>query len=354
MRQNTEKNRSPMLLLGIESSCDETAAAVVWAGRSIVSSVIASQIAIHGKYFGVVPELASRAHIENVNIVIEEALEKAKLSLASLRGEIAAIAYTRGPGLAGSLLVGQIAAQTLSSLFDVPLIDVNHLEGHLYAALLENPKLSPPYLSLIVSGGHTELIVVEDFGRYRFLGGTRDDAAGEAFDKVAKLLDLTYPGGPVIDRLARDGDAAAVRFPRPYLKGTWDFSFSGLKTAVVNYVKSSAAQGRKTAVKDICASFQAAVIDTLSSKVFAAAKEYRISTIVVGGGVAANSSLRSALKKQGRREKIKVYLPSLALCTDNAAMIAAAGYYKLNARGFNGSTKNSWKKIEPGMRLENW
>jgi N6-L-threonylcarbamoyladenine synthase len=341
-----------MNILAIESSCDETSVAVVKDGRRIVANVVASQIAIHRRYFGVVPELASRAHIENVNPVIDAALRQAHISFRNIGDRIAAIAYTRGPGLAGSLLVGQVAAQTLSFLCRLPLIDVNHLEGHLYAALLENRGLKPPYLSLIVSGGHTELIIVKDFGRYRFLGGTRDDAAGEAFDKVAKLLNLAYPGGPVIDRLAKDGDPQSVAFPRPYLPGTWDFSFSGLKTAVVNHVKRHPVL-RSGDVRDICASFQAAVVETLVNKTVAAAQEYGLGQVVLGGGVAANSSLRRAFQAAGRRERLKVYLPSLALCTDNAAMIAAAGYYKMKAGKTAGANAFS-QKIEPGLRFVDW
>jgi len=338
-----------MKILAIESSCDETAAAIVVDGRRVVANVIASQIAIHAGYFGVVPELASRAHVENINLVIDAALRKARIRFSDIGDKIDAIAYTRGPGLAGSLLVGQVAAQTLSFLCDIPLVDINHLEGHLYAAVLENRAIKPPYLSLIVSGGHTELVVVEDFGRYNFLGGTRDDAAGEAFDKVAKLLHLSYPGGPVIDRLAKEGNPAAVSFPRPYLRGTWDFSFSGLKTAVVNYVK-----GRTSCdTRDICASFQAAVVETLIVKTVAAAREYGLKQVVIGGGVAANSALRRAFINAGRREGLRVYLPSPALCTDNAAMIAAAAYYKLQKVNVVRNHALT-HKIEPGLRLSNW
>lgn len=354
-----------MNILGIETSCDETSCAVVAGGRKILSSVVSSQIPIHRKYSGVVPELASRAHIENVNAVLDEALDKA--GIRDIAGEISAIAYTRGPGLAGSLLVGQITAQTLSSLYRLPLIDVNHIEGHLYAPLLKFSALKPPYLALVVSGGHTELIVVKDFGNYTYLGGTRDDAAGEAFDKVAKLLGLGYPGGPVIDVLAKKGDPKAVRFPRPLLPGTWEFSFSGLKTAVVNYVNnlsighceprrgvaiSSSESNRllRSARNDVCASFQAAVVDTLAEKTFAAAGRYGLKTIVVGGGVAANSSLRTAFTARGKREKRSVFLPPLDLCTDNAAMVACTGYYRFK----RGRVEGGLQRIEPGMKLKNW
>lgn len=344
-----------MNILGIESSCDETAAAIVKDGRKILSNIVSSQIKIHQKYFGVVPELASRAHIENINYVIEEAVKQAGFSFDSLSKNVSAIAYTRGPGLAGSLLVGQIAAQTLSYIHKIPLIDINHLEGHFYAALLENASLKPPYLSLIVSGGHTELVIIEDFGVYKYLGGTRDDAAGEAFDKVAKLLKLSYPGGPVIDKLSESGNKAAVNFPRPYLWDTWDFSFSGLKTAVVNFVMPDfdKIQKNKKMISDICASFQEAVIDTIVNKTIAAAKKFAMKKIVIGGGVAANSGLRKKFLQMGEKEKIKIYLPSLQLCTDNAAMIACAGCYKhkLSEKSF---TAHKQEKIEPGMKLRDW
>lgn len=342
-----------MLILGIETSCDETSAAVVDDGRKALSNVIASQIKIHRKFSGVVPEIASRAHVLAVNRVVDEALRQAGMAIEDIGGRIEAVAYTRGPGLAGALLVGQIAAQTIAFLRGVPLVDVNHVEGHLYAALLEHPDLEPPFLCLVVSGGHTELIAVDSFGSYRYLGGTRDDAAGEAFDKVAKLLRLPYPGGPVIDSLARTADPAAVAFPRPYLKGSWDFSFSGLKTAVVNHVmKNPALIGNRRRVADVAASFQQSVIDTLMEKTFAAAREYRLPHIVIGGGVSANSALRSQFAARARREKMKVYLPGLAYCTDNAAMIAAAACFKFRATG--GAAEETTQRIDPGMKLTNW
>jgi N6-L-threonylcarbamoyladenine synthase len=343
-----------MRILGIETSCDETSAAIVENGHSIVSNVVASQIDIHCKYFGVVPELASRAHIENINWVLAEALKEANVPLNDLNTAVDAIAYTRGPGLAGALLVGQIAAQTLSYLYRLPLVDVNHLEGHLYAAMLEHQALCPPYLALIVSGGHTELIIVKKFGAYTVLGGTRDDAAGEAFDKVAKLLNLSYPGGPVIDARAKEGNSIAIKFPRPYLPENWDFSFSGLKTAVVNYVKDCEKEGKTININDVCASFQAAVIDTLVKKTMAAATQYGMKRIVIGGGVAANSSLRSRLKAAAKKEKCELYLPSPGLCTDNAAMIASAGFFKLKTGKKRGTWTSSFQRIEPNLKLENW
>ena len=343
-----------MNILGIETSCDETAAAVVADGQKIISSVVSSQIDIHKSFFGVVPELASRAHVRAINAVIAEALHKAGIALEEVSSKIDAIAYTRGPGLAGSLLVGQITAETLRFLYQLPLVDVNHLEGHLYAAVLEYPRLKPPYLALVVSGGHTELIIVKDFGKYQVLGGTRDDAAGEAYDKVAKLLNLSYPGGPVIDALASKGNPSAVAFPRPYMRETWDFSFSGLKTAVANFVARHAREKgalSRAEVRDICASFQQAVVDTLVEKTIAAAQKFSLKKIVIGGGVAANAGLRKQLAAQAVRRGLRVYAPSLSLCTDNAAMIACAGYYKWRAHPVAAA---GLQTIEPGMKLKNW
>ncbi|MGA2090272.1 MAG: tRNA (adenosine(37)-N6)-threonylcarbamoyltransferase complex transferase subunit TsaD [Endomicrobiales bacterium] len=353
-----------MNILGIETSCDETAAAVVKNGQKILSSVVSSQIVIHKKYFGVVPELASRAHVLTINAVVAAALKKAGIALGDIRSKIGAIAYTRGPGLAGSLLVGQITAETISYLHHTPLVDVNHLEGHLYAALLEYPRLKPPYLALVVSGGHTELIIVTGFGQYQVLGCTRDDAAGEAYDKVAKLLHLSYPGGPIIDKLAARGNSSAVAFPRPFMRETWDFSFSGLKTAVAQHVARTTPTGHHLTgkeVQNICASFQQAVVDTLIEKTIAAAKKYRIRRIVIGGGVAANRALRKQLTAQAKKSAIELFLPSPGLCTDNAAMIACAGYYKwvkctskLSVKKEEASVALPVEQIEPGLQLKNW
>jgi N6-L-threonylcarbamoyladenine synthase len=344
-----------MLVLGIETSCDETSASVVSGGRKILSNVISSQIDIHREFSGVVPELASRAHLGNINRVTEEALSAAGFSFDDLGGKIKVIAYTRGPGLAGSLLVGQIAAQTLSFIHGTKLVGVNHLEGHLYSALLDHPALKPPFLSLVVSGGHTELMIIKDFGRYEVLGGTRDDAAGEAFDKVAKLLKLDYPGGPEIDRFSKKGDPEAVLFPRPYMRDSWDFSFSGLKTAVLNHVKTHGYPAKRSKrLFDICASFQASVVDTLAEKTFSAAKRFKLNKIVLGGGVTANSALRKSFMSRGKKEKYSVYLPSPVLCTDNAAMIACAGYYKFANTCADKYRFDAIQKIEPGLELKNW
>ncbi len=309
-----------MNVLGIETSCDETAAALVQDGRRVLKSAVASQMSIHRPFRGVVPELASRAHVERINDVIAAA--------TGLRRHFDAIAVTTGPGLVGSLLVGVVTARTLGWVEGVPVVGVNHLEAHLFAGLVEHPKLKPPFLGLIVSGGHTELVIFKEYGRYKRLGATRDDAAGEAFDKVANLLDLPFPGGPSIDRLANKGNPRAVAFPRAWIPGTSDFSFSGLKTSVSNYLRTTPKKDRPS-VADLCASFQEAVVEVLVKKTLAAAAANGLHSIVVGGGVAANKRLREHFQKEGKRSDIKVYLPSLSFCTDNAAMVAAAGYYKL-------------------------
>ncbi len=314
-----------MNILGIETSCDETAAAVVKDGRRILRSSVASQMSIHRRFRGVVPELASRAHVERINAVIEDALGEKALPYD-------AIAVTTGPGLVGALLIGVVTARTLGWARHVPVIGMNHLEGHLFAGLVEHPQLKPPFLGLIVSGGHTELVLFKKYGQYETLGGTRDDAAGEAFDKVANLLNLPFPGGPSIDRLAQKGNSQAVDFPRAWMRGTHDFSFSGLKTSVLNYLKANPLSKRPP-VKDICASFQEAVVDVLVDKTLEAAQTFKLKQVVVGGGVAANSRLRAAFQKAAREKKLQVFLPDISFCTDNAAMIAAGGYYKLKALG---------------------
>jgi N6-L-threonylcarbamoyladenine synthase len=317
-------------ILGIETSCDETAAAVVDDGRTIRSSVVSSQVDLHARYGGVVPEIASRAHVELVNDVIDEALLEAGATLH----EIDAVAAAHGPGLAGSLLVGVCAAKAIALATRAPYVGVNHHEAHMYAALLDNPTLEPPFVTLVVSGGHTLLIEMEDHGRYRVLGQTVDDAAGEAFDKVARFLGLGYPGGPAIDRLATQGDPAAIPFPRPMLDDGNDFSFSGLKTAVVLYVRKHP----EADVADIAASFQAAVVDVLVTKLLRVAEQVRgtdgsPTTVVIGGGVAANSALRARLLDEADRSEIRVVLPSIELCTDNAAMVAAVAWWRLAADG---------------------
>jgi N6-L-threonylcarbamoyladenine synthase len=312
-------------VLGIETSCDETAAAVVDDGRQVRSSVVASQADLHARYGGVVPEIASRAHVELICDVIEQALVESGASFEGLD----AVAAVRGPGLAGALLVGVSAAKAISLASRLPYVAVHHHEAHLYAAMIEDPQLEPPLVTLIVSGGHTLLVAMEDHGRYRVLGETVDDAAGEAFDKVARFLGLGYPGGPAIDRIAREGDPEAIRFPRPMRAEGHDFSFSGLKTAVVQYVRKHP----DTDVADVAASFQAAIVDVLVDKLLAAARETGIDTIVAGGGVAANSALRERLLDVAVAGDVRLVLPSVALCTDNAAMVAAVGAYRLAADG---------------------
>lgn len=315
-----------MLVLGIESSCDETAAAVVRDGVEIVSSVVATQVDVHKLYGGVVPEIASRKHIEAVSAVVTDALDKAGITLNDIDG----VAVTQGPGLAGALLVGFCFAKALAFAKKLPIVGVNHLTAHLNAIFLANKQPAFPFVALLASGGHTAIYHVTDYTRCRLLGQTRDDAAGEAFDKVAKLLNLGYPGGVVIDRLAQDGDPQAIKFPRIYLKkDEFDFSFSGLKSAVMRYVQEQEAQGVTPNVHDLAASFQDAVVDVLVKKLFNAAKVMACPRIVTGGGVAANSRLRKVLAAKAARQKLELYMPPLSLCGDNAAMVASAGYRQL-------------------------
>lgn len=324
MFENKDKKNSR--ILGIETSCDETAAAVVEDGQFILSNIVASQIDIHSEYGGVFPEVASREHIKVIHSTVEQALNKALLNIS----EIDAIAVTRGPGLAGSLVVGINMAKGLALSSRLPLIGINHLEGHLYSAWIhvdEKEDQSPPQfplLALIVSGGHSTLILMEDHLTYKRLGGTLDDAAGEAFDKIARLLDLSYPGGPAIQKASESGNAFAFNFPRAWLDGTWDFSFSGLKTAVLRTIQDLRAQGKTINTDNIAASFQAAVVEVLSKKTFLAARHFQVQDILVAGGVSANRALRKAFTGQN---EFKIHIPPLPLCTDNAAMIAAAGYF---------------------------
>jgi len=314
-----------MKVLGVETSCDETAAAVVADGHQVLSSVVSSQVDLHAAFGGVVPELASRAHVELLTPVIAEAMLEAGVEGPGL----GAVAATMGPGLVGSLLVGLSAAKALALVWDVPFVGVNHLEGHIYAAFLEEPDLEPPLVVLLVSGGHTMLIAMEAHGRYRLLGATLDDAAGEAYDKVARYLGLGYPGGPAIDALAREGDPRAVDFPRGLLRDGYDFSFSGIKTSVVTYVRKNP----DIATADVAASFQEAVVDVLVAKARAAAAEIGATGIVLGGGVAANSRLRERMVEACEADGRRAFLPSRAMCTDNAAMIAAAGWWRLQSDG---------------------
>lgn len=341
-----------MLILGIESSCDETAAAVVRDGREILSSVIASQIELHRPWGGVVPELASREHLEKIEPIVAEALERANVKLA----EIDAIAVTQGPGLIGSLLVGVCYAKSLAYALDIPFVGVNHIEGHVYSVVFENPQVEYPALALIVSGGHTNIFHIGREGEYKVVSRTRDDAAGEAFDKVAKMLGLGYPGGPVIEKIALDGDATKVRFPRAKISdGRPDLSFSGLKTAVARYIRENnitpLANGDAPTqeVKDLAAGFQKAVVHALVGTVEKLAIELRPKTLIVAGGVACNLALRQAADAAAERQGVPVYFPSKHLSTDNAAMIAAAGYFHLK----NGATGDLAMTADITMRLQN-
>ncbi|MFA5139064.1 MAG: tRNA (adenosine(37)-N6)-threonylcarbamoyltransferase complex transferase subunit TsaD [Elusimicrobiota bacterium] len=352
------------VILGIETSCDETAAAVL-RGRRILSSVVSTQTDVHAAFAGVVPELASRAHLERLPTVLDRALSRAfgpKGRLRDLASRVDAVAYTRGPGLAGALLVGKVAAQTLAEVHGLPLIGVNHLEAHALAGGLVR-ELRAPFLSLVVSGGHTELVWVRRLGRYRVLGRTRDDAAGEVFDKVAKFLRLGYPGGPAVERAARRGDPRAVPLPRPTMPGTWDFSFSGLKTAVLYAVRDAGhADGERVRpaaptsrplperfVADLCASFQEAVVDTLVEKTLRAAAHAGVRRIALGGGVAANGPLRARFARRAAEEGFDCVLPPLSLCTDNAAMVAHVA-----AQRFARGRLSPRLEVDPSLPIRSW
>lgn len=318
-------------ILAIESSCDETAAAVVLQGREVLSNVISSQIDIHKAYGGVVPEIASRHHLDNVNHVVQQALDEA--GGVSME-DIDAIGVTCGPGLVGALLIGLATAKAFALATGKPLIGVHHIHGHICANYIEHKDLKPPFMALVISGGHTNIVEVTGYNECRVLGGTRDDAAGEAYDKVARVLGLGYPGGPLIDKIAREGNPQAVEFKRVFLeKDSLDFSFSGIKTGVLNYVNSRKQAGEKINVPDVAASFQQAVLDVIVAKTVGAALDMNKDKIVLAGGVAANSKLREMLKAECDRHGLKLYHPSPILCTDNAAMIGCAAYYKYMAEG---------------------
>jgi len=315
-------------ILGIETSCDETAASVVVDGANILSSVVSSQVDLHARFGGVVPEIASRAHTELITPVVAQAMVEA----GRTGKDLTAVAATYGPGLIGSLLVGVSAAKALALTWDVPFVGVNHLEGHLYAGLLEEPDLQFPLVVLLVSGGHTMIVEMQGHGQYRLIGQTVDDAAGEAFDKVARYLDLGYPGGPIVDQLATQGDPTAIKFPRPMLNDGYDFSFSGLKTAVINHVRKNP----DVSAEDVSASFQAAVVDVLLAKTQRAAEEVGATAICLAGGVAANSELRERTLDYSVSSGMRSYIPSRSMCTDNAAMIATAAWWRLNSDGPSG------------------
>ena len=314
-------------ILAVESSCDETAIAIVDDGRIERANAIASQIDVHALYGGVVPEIASRMHVEAIDPLLEMALEQANCTL----DEIDAIAVTYGPGLVGALLTGVSWAKALAYARDLPLIPVNHIEGHVSANYVAHPDLEPPFVCLVASGGHSHIVAVEHYGSYRLLGQTTDDAAGEAFDKVARVLSIPYPGGPLLDRLADEGDDHAYKFPRPHTEGKYDFSFSGLKTAVINQAHNLRQQGLEIDAKDFAASFRRSVVDLLVDKTLLAARDAGAAQLAVAGGVAANSLLRRELVRRGEAAGLQVFLPPKRLCTDNAVMIGAAGFYSLMA-----------------------
>lgn len=334
-------------ILAVESSCDETAAAVVRNGREVLSNVISSQIALHTQYGGVVPEIASRKHIEKINQVIREALHEAGMELA----DMSAIAVTYGPGLVGALLVGVSAAKAISFASGIPLVGVHHIEGHISANFIENKDLEPPFVCLVVSGGHSHLVVVKDYGEYEIIGRTRDDAAGEAFDKVARAIGLGYPGGPKIDKLSREGNPDAIPFPRARVaENEYDFSFSGLKSAVLNYLNGCEMKKLPVNRADVAASFQKAVIEVLVEHSLHAVKEYGYEKFAIAGGVASNSSLRAAFEQECGRKGVKLYYPSPVFCTDNAAMIGVAGYYEYIKGVRSGFDLNAVPNLKLGER----
>lgn len=337
-----------VLILAIESSCDETAAAVVKNGRAVLSNVINSQIDIHTEYGGVVPEIASRKHIENINPVIQMALDKAEVTL----DDIDAVAVTYGPGLVGALLVGVAEAKAIAWAKKKPLVGVHHIEGHISANYIEHKDLEPPFAALVVSGGHTHLVHVKDYGCYEIIGRTRDDAAGEAFDKVARAVGLGYPGGPKIDKLAKEGNSHAIEFPRAKVDDApYDFSFSGIKSAVLNYLNSCEMKGVEVNKADLVASFQNAVVEALVSRAMMLADELKLKKLALAGGVAANSALRDAMEQACKEKGISLYYPSMGLCTDNAAMIGAAAYYEYVNGVRHGWDLNAVPNLKLGERL---
>lgn len=340
-------NEKSINILAIESSCDETAAAVVTDGRDVRSNIISSQIALHTLYGGVVPEIASRKHIEKINQVIEQALEEANVTL----DDIDAIGVTYGPGLVGALLVGVAEAKAISYARKIPLVGVHHIEGHISANYIENRDLDPPFLCLVVSGGHTHLVKVLDYGKYEILGRTRDDAAGEAFDKVARAIGLGYPGGPKIEKVSHEGNPHAVEFPRAKIAdGPYDFSFSGLKSAVLNYLNGCRMKGIPIVQADVAASFQKAVTDVLIGNAMKAIEEFKLDKFAIAGGVASNSVLREGMREACRKRGVAFYHPSPVYCTDNAAMIGVAAYYDFQNGVRDGLTLNAVPNLKLGER----
>ena len=338
-----------ILILAIESSCDETAASVVKNGRCVLSNIISSQIAIHTLYGGVVPEIASRKHIEKINQVVEAALKEADVTL----DDIDAIGVTYGPGLVGALLVGVAEAKAIAYAKKKPLVGVHHIEGHVSANYIEHPDLEPPFLCEIISGGHTHLVIVKDYGSFEILGRTRDDAAGEAFDKVARAIGLGYPGGPKIDKLAKEGNPHAIDFPRAHMEDApYDFSFSGVKSAVLNHLNKCRMTGEPIVEADIAASFQQAVVDVLVDNAIRAAKDYHMDRLAIAGGVASNGALRAAMEAACEKEGIRFYRPSPIFCTDNAAMIGVAAYYEYQKGTRHGWDLNAVPNLKLGERYE--
>ena len=341
------EEKKDIVILGIESSCDETAASVVRNGREVLSNVISSQIALHTLYGGVVPEIASRKHIEKINVVIEEALAEAHMTL----DDIDAIGVTYGPGLVGALLVGVSEAKAIAYAKNLPLIGVHHIEGHISANYIENKDLEPPFACLVVSGGHTHLVIVKDYGKYEIVGRTRDDAAGEAFDKVARAIGLGYPGGPKIDKVSKEGNPNAIAFPRAKVADSaYDFSFSGLKSDVLNYLNGCKMKNIPIVQADVAASFQKAVVDVLVEHAMHAVEEYGFKKFAIAGGVASNSALRSAMEEACKKRGVAFYHPSPILCTDNAAMIGAAAYYEYLAGTRSGWDLNAVPNLKLGER----
>lgn len=336
-----------IFILAIESSCDETAAAVVKNGREVLSNIISSQAALHALYGGVVPEIASRKHIEKINQVIEAALSEAGMDLKDMD----AIGVAYGPGLVGALLVGVAEAKAIAYAAQLPLVGVHHIEGHVSANYIENKELDPPFLSLIVSGGHTHLVLVKDYGEYEVIGRTHDDAAGEAYDKVARAIGLGYPGGPKIDALAKEGNPESIRFPHANIEGApYDFSFSGLKSAVLNYLNICEMKEEQVNKADVAAAFQKAVVDVLVEKTMAAAAAFHMKRVAIAGGVASNSALREEMEKACKKRKLEFFRPSPIFCTDNAAMIGAAAYYEFQKGRRSGLDLNAVPNLKIGRR----
>ena len=332
-----------VITLAIESSCDETSASILKNGRDVLSNIISTQIETHKKFGGVVPEVASRKHIENIDEVVQEALDTANMGFK----DIDHIAVTYGPGMAGALLVGLSHAKALAYTLDIPLVGVNHIEGHVSANYIAHKDLKPPFITLIVSGGHTHLVEVKDYGVYEILGRTRDDASGEAFDKIARAMGLGYPGGPIIDKLAKQGNKHSIEFPRANMDEEYDFSFSGLKSAVLNYLNAKKMKNEEIIVEDVAASFQEAVVEVLSTKAVKAAIDKNYKIIALAGGVACNSALREKITEMAKERGIEVKYPPVVLCTDNAAMIGCAGYYNY----INGRRDDLSLNAVPGLKI---